>query len=104
MHPIRSGPAWARSTASRDRLIVSEVVGAEGEIVHAALTGGTNAEGLEDHIDDTLRGEDVAGADGGGGRRIEKTGLGDVDGDWGETAVVQWDVGVDDTPKGEDNG
>ena len=68
------------------------------------MAGGTDAEGLENYVDDSLRGEDVTGTDSSGGSWIEKTGFGDMDGHGGEAAVVQWDVGVDDTPEGKDYG
>lgn len=104
MYTVCSRPARACATTSCDRLIVSEVVRTEGEIVHAALTVGTDSESLEYNVDDALRGEDIAGADGGSRGRIEKTRFRDVNGHGGKAAVVQWDIGVDDAPKSEDYG
>ena len=55
---------------------------AKGQDVHAAVTGGTGAEGFEDYVGDSLRGAPVSGADGGVGGWVEKCAFRDNNFDW----------------------
>lgn len=90
-------PPRASATPARYRLVISPschrdgatrrwirgirglAAGAEGEIVGAALRSGAGVKGFEDDVDNALRGEDVATADGGGTRGGEEGSLRDAD-------------------------
>ena len=54
---VEAGP---RARAAADRLVVAEARVAEGHVVHRALARGGEAERAEQHVDDALRGLDVA--------------------------------------------
>jgi hypothetical protein len=60
VHSTLPVPRGARTRSPRDRLIVTELPIAEGQVVHASLARCTCAKCLQDHVSDTLRGQYVA--------------------------------------------
>src|SRR5258706_3941693 len=54
VHARRAREARPRARAAADRLVVTEALVAEGEVVHRALTGREPAERAEQHVDHAL--------------------------------------------------
>lgn len=105
-------PGRARALAAADRLAVAEpeaalggssrlrrAVAEEPEAVHAALGPRRGPERVEQEVDEPLRRQRVAAADGGPRRRVQEAVLGQDDPRRREAPLVQRDVRPDQEPE-----
>jgi hypothetical protein len=88
-------PCRARSRSSRDCLVVTELAIAKSQVVHAALTRCTGAEGFQDYVRDTLRGQYVASHYCSLRRRIKETIFGYNSCDGIKTSLIQGYISID---------
>ena len=99
MNGVRAVCVGAGALTAGDRLVVGELLVAECQIVHRSLTGRSQSECTEQHIDHTLRCFDVAADDGGKGGRV-RSGIQDAlrqnDFDGRYDALVQWNIFADE--------
>ena len=94
LHARLTVPVGTGSGSTSDCLVVPERLVSEGEVVHASLGGCTRLESSQNDISDALARQHVTTNDSCLLAGVKEAAFGQVDVDWLQAALVQWDVGL----------
>mmetsp|Transcript_15263 Transcript_15263/g.25384 ORF Transcript_15263/g.25384 Transcript_15263/m.25384 type:complete len:510 (+) Transcript_15263:242-1771(+) len=93
-------PGGSSAGSAGNGFVVSKVIIAKGQVVHATLRGGASAKCLQNHVHDTLRCQDVSANDASIGRWVQKSVFRNDEFNRSQTALIERNILIDEGSEG----